>query len=394
MADHLIYYPSDIQFYETVMIFSGSRPRAIGFFLLSACLVIPLLSGCSEEKEVVKEELIRPVRYLVAKPDSNVRLYRYPGTARAKIESKQSFRVPGLVTQVAVEVGDHIKKGDLVAQLEQADYQLRLKSAKAGLEQAQANAENARLTLARIKGLYDQGNASISSLDDMRSKKSAIDAGVRAAKSQLELARRQLGYTQLRSPADCLVAMLNTEANENVAAGQVLSILNCGNEVEITTAVPATLIQKLNKTVEAQLQFSALGDQAFIATVNEIGIAATEFGTMYPVTLSLKTETVQIQSGMSAQVIFQMPEIRDTAVYSIPLSAVSEDSNGRFIYLAEPKKEAGYAEVKRVNVKIGRLSSSDIEIINGLSSGDRVITAGVSRIHPGQTVKLKRMSGK
>ena len=377
------------------MIFSGSRCKAIGFFLLSATLLSTVLSGCSKKEIETTDELIRPVRYLVAEPDSNVRLYRYPGTARAKVESKQSFRVPGLVTKVAVEVGDHIKKGDLIAQLEQEDYRLRLKSAKAGLEQAQANAENARLTLLRIKGLYDQGNASISSLDDMRSKQSSMEAGVRAAKSQLDLARRQLSYTQLRSPADCLVAMLNTEVNENVAAGQVLSLLNCGNEVEITTAVPSTLIQKLNKTVDAQLRFSALGGQTFVATVNEVGIAATEFGTMYPVTLVLKGETPQIQSGMSAQVIFQMPEMRETAAYSVPLSAVSEDNDGRFIYLATPKRgEAGYAEVKRVNVTVGRLSSTTIEITDGLIDGDRVITAGISRIHPGQTVKLKRMSGK
>ena len=376
------------------MIFFGNRRKAVGFFLLSATLLLPLLSSCSKEEIETKAELIRPVRYLVAQPDSNVRLYRYPGTARSKVESKQSFRVPGLVSQVAVEVGDRIKKGGLIARLEQADYKLRLSSAEAGLEQAQANAENARLTLERIKGLYDRGNASISSLDDMRSKKSAVDAGVRAAKSQLDLARRQLGYTQLRSPADCLVAQLNTETDENVAAGQVLAVLNCGNEIEITTAVPATLIQKLNKTVEAQLQFSALGEQLFVATVNEVGIAATEFGTMYPVTLMLKTAAPQIQSGMSAQVIFQMPEIRDTAIYSVPLSAVNEDSSGRFVYLAEPLQDRkGYAKVKRVKVTVGRLSSTTIEITDGLNSGSHVITAGVSRINPGQVVKLKRMPG-
>lgn len=376
------------------MIFFRIRRKSVGFFLLSAILFGFLLSGCSKEEGETGTELIRPVRYMVAQPDSNVRLYRYPGTARSKVESRQSFRVPGLVTQVAVEVGDRIKKGGLIAQLEQEDYKLRLKSAEAGLAQAQANAENARLTLERIKGLYDRGNASISSLDDMRSKKNAADAAVRAAKSQLELAHRQLGYTQLRSPADCLVAQLNIEADENVAAGQVLAVLNCGNEVEITTAVPATLIQQLNKTVEAQLRFSALGEQLFVATVNEVGIAATEIGTMYPVTLTLKSEAPQIQSGMSAQVIFQMPEPHDSAIYSVPLSAVSEDSSGRFLYLADPKQDRkGYAEVKRANVSVGRLNSTTIEITDGLSSGDRVITAGVSRIHPGQLVKLKPMPG-
>lgn len=376
------------------MIYNGSRPGLAGLILLAVASATILLTGCSKEGIETKAELIRPVRYLVAEPDSNVRLYHYPGIARSKVESRQSFRVPGLVTNVAVEVGDRIKKNGLIAQLEQEDYQLRLKSAKAALEQAQANAENARLTMERIKGLYERGNTSISSLDDMRSKKSGADAGVRAAKSQLDLARRQLGYTQLRSPADCLVAQLNTEVNENVAAGQMLAVLNCGNEIEITTAVPATLIQKLNKTVEAQLQFSALGEQLFIATVNEVGIAATEFGTMYPVTLTLKNDAPQIQSGMSAQVVFQMPELRDTAIYSVPLSAVSEDGNGRFLYLAEPTQDRkGYAGVKRVNVTVGRLNSTTIEITDGLNSGDFVITAGVSRIHPGQVVKLKRMPG-
>ena len=374
--------------------YHGSRPGLVGLFLL-AVTATTLLSGCSKEEIETKAELIRPVRYLVAEPDSNVRLYHYPGITRSKVESKQSFRVPGLVTTVAVDVGDRIEKNGLLAQLEQEDYQLRLKSAKAALEQAQANAENARLTEERMKGLYDRGSISVSSLDDVRSKKASVDAGVRAAKSQLDLARRQLEYTELRSPQDCLVAQLSIEMNENVAAGQPIAVLNCGNEVEIITAVPSALIQKLTKDVDAQLRFSALGAQVFTATVNEVGIAATEFGTMYPVTLVLQTETPQIQSGMSAQVSFQIAEIRDGAVFSVPLSSVSEDSNGRFVYLAVPETDKkGYASVKRADVTVGRLSATTIEITTGINKGDHVITAGVGRIHPGQTVKLISTSGK
>ena len=143
----ILFKPARIfTYYESIMNFSENRPKTIGFFLLSVVLLIPVLNGCSKEEIEVQAEPIRPVRYLVAMPDSNVRLYRFPGTARTKVESKQSFRVPGLVTQVAVDVGDHIKQGQLIAQLEQNDYQLRLQSAKAALEQAQANADNARLT--------------------------------------------------------------------------------------------------------------------------------------------------------------------------------------------------------------------------------------------------------
>ena len=71
---------------EIIMIFFGNRRKVVVFFLLSAALLTPLLSGCSKKETETKEELIRPVRYLIAQPDSNVRLYRYPGTARSKVE--------------------------------------------------------------------------------------------------------------------------------------------------------------------------------------------------------------------------------------------------------------------------------------------------------------------
>lgn len=352
---------------------------ALGLFFLLGCL------GC-EENAAAPPEPIRPVRYLEIQSRVREAVHTFSGTARAAVESHLSFKVDGNIQRLPVKMGDHLKKGALIARIDPADYQIRVQEAQAALSKARAQARNATATYQRIRALYENHNTSLSKLDAARARAESSRAAVRAAEKQLELARRQLAYTRLKAPADCAVAAVLVEVNENVRAGQPIVTITAGSTMEVRVGVPESVIGRLSPGDGAEVCFDALPDQRFSAEVAEVGVSATRTETTFPISVQLDNPQGRIRPGMAAEVAFHLvPEQSD--VIRLPGKAVSEDRKGRFVFVITPL-ENGKGTVHRRPVTVGELSPEGLEIIEGLSPGDKVVTAGLSRIRDGQTVKL------
>ncbi|NIX01108.1 MAG: efflux RND transporter periplasmic adaptor subunit [Phycisphaerae bacterium] len=313
----------------------------------------------------------------------------FSGVAQAGIESKLSFKVPGTVKNVYVEVGDQIQKGELLAELDATDYQLQVQQAEASLTQARAQARNAQANFERIRTLYESNNVSKSNYDAARSAKESAQAAVRAAEKQLELAKQQLSYTRLTAPIAGAIAMVNVEENENVVAGQPVVLLTAGSDIEVKLTVPEVLISRMKEGKEVTVTFDALPSQEFPAAVTEVGVTATGTGTAYPVTVRLRKKDEAIRPGMAANVTYRFESSDERERFMVPSHAVMEDRKGRFVYVVKPiPDEPGLGIIQRRPVTIGELTADGIEIFEGLSDGDMVVTAGVSRITEGQKVRI------
>lgn len=311
----------------------------------------------------------------------------FSGVAEAGVESGLSFRVPGTVRRLAVAVGDSVTAGSLIAELDPVDYQLQVQDAEAALRRAQAESRNADANYDRIRALYENNNASLSDLDVARTAAEASAEAVASAQNRLELARRQLGFTRLRAPQGGAIAAVPGEVNENVGAGQVVAVLTSGSELKVRVAVPEVVITQVREGSRVTVKFDAVPGREFGAQVTEVGVTATRLGTTFPVSVRLDEADPAVRPGMAAEVAFRFTSTGGRDLIIVPPVAVGEDRSGRFVFVVEPA-DSGLGIVHRRSVTVGELTGDGLEILSGLSDGDRVVTAGVSRIQDGLRVRI------
>ena len=359
------------------------RRLAVGCAALWALALLPL--ACTPE--TVPEEVIRPVRYTVARVESGDRTRYYTGAAKARIESNLSFRVSGTVEEIGVRVGDRVKPGQLIAELDSGDYELQVKQADATLASAEANARKAAADYKRIQGLYENNNASRSQLDSARAAAEASAAQYRSAEKQLELVRRQLDYTRLIAPRGGSISSVPSEVNENVGAGTPIAVLSSGDEPEVQVSIPESLITSLSEGQEVAVRFDAVPDETFPATVTEVGVAPMPYSTTFPVTVRLNDAESRIRPGMAAEVAFTFASTDDRPRFYLPATAVQEDREGRFVYTLDDHGD-GTGATRRAPVVTGELTPDGLEVFEGIGEGDQVVTAGATLLSSGVTVRI------
>ncbi len=351
--------------------------------LLFSC---QLLVACDAPAPEVAP-VVRPVRYERVLPRDSAEVRTFSGVAQAALESNLSFKVGGTVTQLAVEVGDTVAPQQVIARLDPTDFQVSVQQAEAGLASAQAGERNARASYDRTRGLYENRNASRSELDSARAQAESAAAQVRQATQQLEAARLQLSYTRLRAPQECTVAQTPVKESENVAAGQQVVRVNCGECPEVQVSVPGTVISRVREGDPVSVVIGALEDRQFPATVTEVGVASGSGSSAFPVTVALIEGCDAVRSGMAGDVIFEIGIESSGDELVVPLVAVAEDAKGKFVYVLEPAEGDQWRALRR-DVVAGDLTPGGVAISQGLSPGELVVTAGVSRIKADQIVRL------
>ena len=352
--------------------------------LLFAALI---LAACGKADEAVEERL-RPVRYVTVGDDSIIRDRSFSGTSKSSRESRLSFKVPGTIINSPVQIGQRLTAGDLLAEIDPASYVLQAQQAQASLVEAQANDRRAAANYERTKGLYANDNASLNDLESARAQAESSGAVVGAASKALEIARLNVSYTKLTVDTDCSIASLDIEVNENVASGQQVAVVSCGDAFEVTLDLPESLIGSVDESTPVSVHFGSIPDQEFSGVISEVAVALAAGSAAFPVVIKIAESHPSLRSGLAADVTFQFDSAADQGRVVVPVAAVINDPSGTFVFVAEPAEADDEAIVRHRAVTLGELSQSGIEIVEGLQAGDRVITAGTSVIRDGQHVLM------
>lgn len=355
--------------------------------LLMIGLFALLLNACADETPP-KEEVLRTVQYKVVSPADIASQRVFSGTVRSSQQSRLSFKVGGTVSNLPVKVGDKLSKGQLIASLDASTYELQAEQSRASLAQARAAERNAASVFQRTKGLYENNNASRTDLDSARANAESALAQSRAVEKALALAKLNVQYTRLRSPFDCVVASVNVEVNENVASGAGIITADCGDELEIEIAIPDSLISKIAKVQPVSINFDSIAKQTFAGKIDEIGVAVGGNGSTFPVTIKVDDPKGLLRPGLAAEVSLQFATDNALEIY-LPVSAVNGDSDGSYVFIAEPSIE-NQAFVRKRRIQIDGLNSNGLKVVSGLRPGEYVITAGVKTIRADMTVLLSK----
>lgn len=365
----------------------GVEPIIVIVKLCCALIAIMILAACDKAEEVIETPL-RSVKYQKIAYSTGNLVKTFSGVTKAELEANLSFRVSGRVEQIPVNVGDKLNKGQVVARVDDNDYLVLYEQAKAELASAKASLRSAQSEYNRTIGLYEKRNASKSQLDQARATAESAKAQVNASNQQVEAARLQVSYTKLYSPQDCIVSSKPVKENENVSSGQAVVSVNCGKKVEVVVDVPESYIDAVKESQKVMVSLSSVDNSHYVGRVTEISSGSSDQASAYPVTVVLEGNNGSLRAGLAAEVKFTQTTGSEESYFILPITAVAHDDKGDFTFVLEAGADK-QAVVNKKYIEVKEIVQQGIRVIGGLNDGDNVVTAGITVIRDGMTVKVE-----
>ena len=337
-------------------------------------------------------KIVPLVRTVTVGDQASVASATYPGEVRGRYESQLAFQVAGKIAARYVNVGDTVRAGQVLLALDPKDVAQNVEATTAQLASARASYKLAADNAARYSSLYAQGAVSEAVRDQYATQLEAATAVLRQAQAQANVSSNQLGYTQLVSDTDGIVTALNAEIGQVVGAGTPIATVVRSGEREIQINVPEGA--SLSVGQKAQISFWALPAVEATGYVREIASMADPITRTYKVCVAVPNLPAAAKLGMTAKVNFEeqagaaTPDNNTSpknneAYFLIPAQALYQVNGKTQVWLVREHK-AQLAEVK-----VNSYSGNDVLIEQGLSRGDRIITAGLAKLIPNQEVRLE-----
>ena len=355
-------------------------------FKISSLLMVILLMSCGE-KEVKEEIVLRPVKYSEVSYLGGEKTRQFSGTAKTEKIINLSFRSSGIVTKLDMNLGQKVKKGQLLGTLDNVSARLNYESSISAKNSTESQMNTTKLSLNRMRTLYEKGSSSLSDYESAKNSYRTAVASFESAQRSVAIQQDQIQFGYLYAPEDGVIASVTAEVDENVSPGQAIGVLNAGTAIEISLGLPESVINAVKKDMKVKVSFTAIEGQTFNAVITEVAPALDSSTSTYPITVMVTDADEGIKSGMAANVLFEFVN-EDLAkdILVVPASAVGEDGNGRFVFLVEG--DTTKATVKKQVITIGNLTPEGFEVKTGLKSGQKIAIAGLQTLLDGQDVKL------
>ncbi len=358
-------------------------------FSCTALAGLLLLTGCGKAEPPAEKEVIRPVRAIKVGDPTQLKGRTFVGRAKATQEVDLSFRVAGPLITFPVNVGDLVKKNDVVARIDPRDFEINLRNVKGQLGQAQAELRRAAKDLQRLEKIYsvDPGATSEAAIDRVRQKRDSARANVSSIKASVAAATDQLRYASLKAPFDGIVVQTYVENFEDVRARQAVVRIVDDSRIEMVINIPESLIYLVPRVQDIQVEFDTYPGRPLAAEIKEIGTEASQATRTYPVTLIMdQAADFKILPGMAGTVSGTPTGAREGNPLEVPVSAVfsPQNTDKSFVWVIDESSKT----VSRREVVTGDLTDRGIQISNGLKPGEWVVTAGVNYLRADQKVKL------
>jgi multidrug efflux system membrane fusion protein len=354
------------------------RIGAMGLLGLGAALTVTL-AGCSGDGQ--RDDAPSPVLVVHPVAETGRAGVAYAGEIRAREESQLGFRVGGKLVRRLVDVGDRVHTGQLLAELDPGDLQLQAQAAQAQLAAAQGELARAQADRARFAKLAQQQLVSRSALDAQDAAYAAAAGQVRAIRAQLDVARNQAAYTQLRAPRDGAIASRQAEAGQVVAAGQPVFVLAADSGREVLFAVPEIAVQDVHAGQAVTVEPWSRPDAHLAGTIREIAPAADPQTRTYAARATL-TGADAVALGQSVRV-FLDGDASHHSTLSVPLAAVQRDAHGTTaVWVVDPTNQ----RLHLTPVRLGAWDEDRVPVLSGLRASDWIVAAGGHLLREGQTV--------
>lgn len=322
---------------------------------------------------------------------------RFTGITRSAQRAKLSFSLGARLASRGVEVGDVVKKGQVLARLDDNEVRNGLATAKAALADAEARRGQVQRDVERVEKLAAAKAATAEELEKTLAGLESLRAGADAATARLREVERLVGETALRAPYDGTVTEVLAEPGEFVGPGKAILTLSGEGDTEVQVEVPEGLLPQLQAGAAVAARVPMLGETAVAGTIRSLGRSAAGPGQLFPVVVALD-KAAGVPAGATAELFFR---IGSSAALSVPVGAVIDPGGRRpAVFKVDGKidgkvdgKVDGKTEnavVRRVSVEVGRLLGDRVTVTGGLAAGDRVVVGGQRGLLDGDPVEIEK----
>ncbi|MDD3119176.1 MAG: efflux RND transporter periplasmic adaptor subunit [Victivallales bacterium] len=357
--------------------------RTITFGPIAVLLALALdLSGCGEQGQPQQPaaDYIRPVKTLTIDNHNRSNYRYYPAKVRSFQRVKLAFQVSGQIIDFPIKAGDRVKKGQVIAALDPRDFRNTLDAAVAAYKVAKADYE-------RYRKLIDKNAVSVSEFENKRK-------AYEMAEATMKIDQKALSDTKLPAPFDGIVAGTYMEQFENVAAKESILSLQNISWVELVINVPERDVIRssgirpaveMDQTYQPVAVFPAIPDKVFPLQLKEFEIEADPTTQTFQIVMKMPApQGYTVMPGMTALVRVLRPGVipGKTGGFMVPVEAVGNDGGGAYVWVID----SGHRVHKRP-VQLGIMRGERINVTQGLTAGETIVTAGIQLLQEGMTVR-------
>jgi membrane fusion protein, multidrug efflux system len=320
-----------------------------------------------ERKAAMKKET-PPVKVITLTVRSGVLKDKIslPAEVEPSEEVLVKAQVSGEVVQVLAKEGKEVKRGQVILLLDSSDYKSRL-------ERIEANYRLARLEYQRNVTLAKSNATSKAKLD-------STEAQVKDLEAQLQVARLALEHTRVRSPLSCILNNLIVERGDYVSVGDPVAQILGLDPVKVTVGIPESDVATIFDLKQADVIINALGNLRVKGKKVFLARKPRTLARLYDLELAVPNPRKRILPGMFAQV--ELVKSVFPKALTIPLYTVISHGEEQYVFI----ERDGHAEKRQV--KLGILAEWQVQVLSGLTPGDKVVVVGHRQLEEGQRLEV------
>lgn len=372
-----------------------SRKKLVVLVLISLFVIfvaVRAINKYSTGAESLKGDVVRdkwPVNVETIKPATFVQRVISNGILSPLEEASLSCEVAAKVREIKADLGDRVKKGKVLINIDGSAYYLNREAAKAQLAEASANATFQKETLIRKEALAKEGHISKEELEQAQAASKSAKAMVRTAKANLNIAQRNVGETSIRAPFTGRVSSRSVSPGEMVSPGIPLITIIQDHVMKVDLALSEREIMLVHKDMTVKVNFPSIPGKIFQGKITRIGVAADRASGSFPVRIEIDNSNYELLSGMRANLEIELKIVKDSIV--LTRDHIVKIAGSNFAFIAQ--EQEGEMIAKAIKVEIQDTFGQDVLIASGLEMGQKLVVVGQNSLKDNTPILIIEQDG-
>jgi len=358
-----------------------------------------VMSGCASHKPLNQPPQGVQAQAIENQAGSNADGLRFSAVVTPDAEVPLSFRIPGYVTSLKqvrgqdgrmrdIAEGDRVSRGAVLVRIRSSEYEDKVRQASSQAAAAEAVATKAKLDFDRATHLYDSQSLTKPDFDTARAQFDSSQEQLKSARALTSEAQIALRDTSLIAPFDGDVVKKTVELGGFVGPGVPTLALAKTDTVKIVVGVPDTVVRSVKVGQPVDVAIDAFPKRTFHARISRMSSAADTVTRNFEIEVAIPNRDHLLRVGMIGSLQFASADgASRTSALLVPLSAIVQAKDGKYGVFVVSGSSSG--EVARLHaVNIGAVTGTEISIVDGLETGDRIITTGANLLKDGQRVEV------
>lgn len=336
--------------------------------------------GNEDKKQDSINTLVIPVKVSQVTSNGTNPFLSVSGKIQASNNADLSTRMMGYVTKVHVNMGDKVRKGQLLVSIKNNDLQAKKAQVNAGINEATAAFNNAQKDYKRFKNLFTDNSATQKELDDITTNFEMAKARLESAKQMRNEINAQLAYSNITAPFNGIITNKNIETGDMANPGIPLISIETPNNFDVIAMVPETEISQIKKGTDVDVIVKSL-NKTVKGFVTEISTSAKHTGGQYLVKIDLDKTDANILSGMFTTVQFPVEQKTKSTMVLIPTEAIVTNGQLSGVYTVSQSNTAMLRWLR-----LGRTYNNQVEVLSGLNEDESYIVSADGKLFNGVNV--------